>query len=361
MNGVLLEGTAEGERLRLAGAGAWVAENAHSLEAQVNAATQGGGTIKRVIIDMTRVDRLDTFGAWLLERLTAQLFRARMRYGGGRAHGRLPRAGRRGAWRPAGAGTGAPPRQFARRCGRLGRREHRRCRRFARRYRQHAGRADGRVRARRDAPAPFPLHLDGAPARQCRLAGGADHPADHLSDRRHHRAAGHFPFPQIRRRHLRRRHGRHPGAARDRRADRRHHGGGPLRQRLYRRTRLDEDARGGRRAAHHGLRSDRGADPAAHRGADHRRADPHFPRIAGGALWRRAGVLALWRHQPRHLPVAAERSDLARHLRGRHDQGAVHGSRDRRGGLRRRHGREGLDRNRSGCRPPLRSSSRSSW
>jgi phospholipid/cholesterol/gamma-HCH transport system permease protein len=70
MSGVLLEGTAEGERLRLAGTGAWVAENAHSLEAQVNAATRGGGAIKRVVIDMARVDRLDTFGAWLLERLT---------------------------------------------------------------------------------------------------------------------------------------------------------------------------------------------------------------------------------------------------------------------------------------------------
>jgi phospholipid/cholesterol/gamma-HCH transport system permease protein len=70
MSGVLLEGTAEGERLRLAGAGAWVAENAHSLETQVNAATKGGDAIKRVVIDMARVDRLDTFGAWLLERLT---------------------------------------------------------------------------------------------------------------------------------------------------------------------------------------------------------------------------------------------------------------------------------------------------
>jgi len=70
MSGVLLEGTAEGERLRLAGTGAWVAENAHSLEAQVNAATRGGGAVKRVVIDMGRVDRLDTFGAWLLERLT---------------------------------------------------------------------------------------------------------------------------------------------------------------------------------------------------------------------------------------------------------------------------------------------------
>ena len=38
---------------------------------------------------------------------------------------------------------------------------------------------------------------------------------------------------------------------------------GPLRQLLHRRTRLDEDARGDRRAAHHGPRPGRGADPAA--------------------------------------------------------------------------------------------------
>ena len=70
MSDLLLETTAEGERLKLAGAGAWVAENARRLEAQVDAATRSGGTIKRVDIDMGRVAQLDTFGAWLLERLT---------------------------------------------------------------------------------------------------------------------------------------------------------------------------------------------------------------------------------------------------------------------------------------------------
>ncbi len=65
----LLEGTAEGGRLRLAAAGAWIAKNARSLEAQIDAATQGRGTINEVRIDMARVERLDTFGAWLLERL----------------------------------------------------------------------------------------------------------------------------------------------------------------------------------------------------------------------------------------------------------------------------------------------------
>jgi phospholipid/cholesterol/gamma-HCH transport system permease protein len=70
MGDTLLEATAEGERLKLAGTGAWIAENAHSLEAMIDAETGRGGTIKRVDIDMGRVDRLDTFGAWLLERLT---------------------------------------------------------------------------------------------------------------------------------------------------------------------------------------------------------------------------------------------------------------------------------------------------
>ena len=70
MSDILLEASSEGGRLKLAAAGAWVAENAHSLEAQIDAATRSAGAVKRVDIDMGRVERLDTFGAWLLERLT---------------------------------------------------------------------------------------------------------------------------------------------------------------------------------------------------------------------------------------------------------------------------------------------------
>ena len=71
------------------------------------------------------------------------------------------------------------------------------------------------------------------------------------------------------------------------------------------------------------------------------RADPHLPRIDGGALWRRAGVLALWRHRPRHLPARLHDAISLRTLRGRHDQGAVHGAGDRHRGLRRGAGGEG--------------------
>ena len=149
--------------------------------------------------------------------------------------------------------------------------------------------------------ARVPVHLDRQPVRPRGLAGRAHHSAHHLPDRRHHRPARHLPFPQIRRRALRRRPGRHPRAARDRRLDRRHHGRRPLGQLLHRRARLHEDARGDRRAAYHGLRSDRGADPAPHPRPDRRPARADLSRLHGGALRRRPGGLALWGHQSRHL------------------------------------------------------------
>jgi phospholipid/cholesterol/gamma-HCH transport system permease protein len=69
MSNRLLEGTKDGEQLKIAAGGAWIAENARSLEALVDGETLREGVITRVDIDMGRVERLDTFGAWLLERL----------------------------------------------------------------------------------------------------------------------------------------------------------------------------------------------------------------------------------------------------------------------------------------------------
>jgi phospholipid/cholesterol/gamma-HCH transport system permease protein len=65
----LLDSTAEGDQLRLAGSGAWIAQNARRLERQIEGAIRRKGKIARVAIDMGKVERLDTFGAWLLERL----------------------------------------------------------------------------------------------------------------------------------------------------------------------------------------------------------------------------------------------------------------------------------------------------
>ena len=69
MSEPLLKSTVNGGRLQLAAAGSWTAEHAHELEPLVEAATQNTAAIRGVDIDMGRVERLDTFGAWLLERL----------------------------------------------------------------------------------------------------------------------------------------------------------------------------------------------------------------------------------------------------------------------------------------------------
>jgi phospholipid/cholesterol/gamma-HCH transport system permease protein len=65
----LLESSTEGDRLRLAGLGAWTATRARQLEPLIDAQIQRSGNIRRVDIDMSKVERLDTYGALLLERL----------------------------------------------------------------------------------------------------------------------------------------------------------------------------------------------------------------------------------------------------------------------------------------------------
>jgi phospholipid/cholesterol/gamma-HCH transport system permease protein len=65
----LLYGKAVGERLALAASGNWVALNAGQLESEIDGAARANGNVRRVDIDMSQVKRLDTFGAWLLERL----------------------------------------------------------------------------------------------------------------------------------------------------------------------------------------------------------------------------------------------------------------------------------------------------
>ena len=66
----LLTGTVSGERLDLAAAGEWTADHADALEKQVMQATPAQpGAVKSLRIDMRGVAKLDTYGAWLLERL----------------------------------------------------------------------------------------------------------------------------------------------------------------------------------------------------------------------------------------------------------------------------------------------------
>jgi phospholipid/cholesterol/gamma-HCH transport system permease protein len=67
---ILLESKSDGDRVRLAGGGAWVSENARQLESEIEGTARRYRRAKHVDIDMGGVERLDTFGAWLLERLT---------------------------------------------------------------------------------------------------------------------------------------------------------------------------------------------------------------------------------------------------------------------------------------------------
>jgi phospholipid/cholesterol/gamma-HCH transport system permease protein len=65
----LLTATAEGERLALAATGAWTAERAAELERIIDEAARRHKDALSVDIDLAKLERLDTFGAWLIERL----------------------------------------------------------------------------------------------------------------------------------------------------------------------------------------------------------------------------------------------------------------------------------------------------
>jgi phospholipid/cholesterol/gamma-HCH transport system permease protein len=58
-----------GDRLELAAAGSWTVDCAADLERLVDEAVGQSRAARAVAIDMGQVERLDTFGAWLLERL----------------------------------------------------------------------------------------------------------------------------------------------------------------------------------------------------------------------------------------------------------------------------------------------------
>jgi phospholipid/cholesterol/gamma-HCH transport system permease protein len=67
-----LEERADGDRLTLAGGGAWTAAQAGQLERLIESQSGAPGGPRRVVIDMARIEKFDTYGAWLLERLVRQ-------------------------------------------------------------------------------------------------------------------------------------------------------------------------------------------------------------------------------------------------------------------------------------------------
>jgi phospholipid/cholesterol/gamma-HCH transport system permease protein len=72
MGEALLTHKLVGERLELAAGGSWTANHAGELEVLVDRVTGEAPKAKDVSIDMAGVREFDTFGAWLLERLTRQ-------------------------------------------------------------------------------------------------------------------------------------------------------------------------------------------------------------------------------------------------------------------------------------------------
>jgi phospholipid/cholesterol/gamma-HCH transport system permease protein len=68
-----LEQIARGNELALCAAGPWIARHAAVLEEIVTDAEKLGGSRPNIFIDVSQVSRLDTFGAWLIERLRRSL------------------------------------------------------------------------------------------------------------------------------------------------------------------------------------------------------------------------------------------------------------------------------------------------
>src|ERR1700690_2323032 len=64
-----LVATFDGKGVGLVATGAWIAEPAAELETIVDDAAARYQTARSTAIDLARLDRRDTFGAWLIERL----------------------------------------------------------------------------------------------------------------------------------------------------------------------------------------------------------------------------------------------------------------------------------------------------
>jgi len=63
-----LVGQARGDGVSLLAAGTWTAEHAKTLEPLVDAAVATKTAARSIAIDVAQIDRIDTYGAWLIER-----------------------------------------------------------------------------------------------------------------------------------------------------------------------------------------------------------------------------------------------------------------------------------------------------
>ena len=70
MSGASLAAAAKGDHVALLAASAWTVERAAELERLIEDASRRHAGARSIDIDLTGLERLDTFGAWLIERLT---------------------------------------------------------------------------------------------------------------------------------------------------------------------------------------------------------------------------------------------------------------------------------------------------
>ncbi len=103
--GTLLSGRLNDGGLDLAAAGSWTAEHARALEPMVDDATRSNAEVRRIVVDVTRVERLDTYGAWLIERTLRVPDQPRRRGQGCRPVRQLRQPLQESASRPAEADT----------------------------------------------------------------------------------------------------------------------------------------------------------------------------------------------------------------------------------------------------------------
>ncbi|HUZ33652.1 MAG TPA: MlaE family lipid ABC transporter permease subunit [Xanthobacteraceae bacterium] len=76
MSAAALDATADGTNVALTATGAWTVERAAELERIVDAAARRYQAAPSIDIDLAKLERLDTFGAWLIERLKRTLIAA---------------------------------------------------------------------------------------------------------------------------------------------------------------------------------------------------------------------------------------------------------------------------------------------
>jgi phospholipid/cholesterol/gamma-HCH transport system permease protein len=76
MSAAALDATADGTSVALTATGAWTVERAAELERIVDAAASRYKAAPSIDIDLAKLERLDTFGAWLIERLKRTLIAA---------------------------------------------------------------------------------------------------------------------------------------------------------------------------------------------------------------------------------------------------------------------------------------------